>query len=58
MPKHQSERLDLLIALRNGLGETVDYWADLTDGLSIQAVRKLKGNASALPQYKKSSDTP
>lgn len=51
-------RIDALMHLSRETGLTLDYWEWLTRGLDSQALRKLRGNASALPQYMKSSDSP
>lgn len=51
-------RLDTLIRGARATGFTIDYLEALTAGLSIQACRKVIGNASAMPSYMKSSDNP
>lgn len=53
--------LDRVTVLREGAkatGFTIDYLDALSRGLSIQALRKLIGNASEMPSYMKSSDNP
>ena len=39
-------------------GFTIDFLEALTQGLSRQALRKVIGNASSMPSYMKSSDSP
>jgi len=53
-----SERIDILRQGADASGLTIDFLDDLTQGLSIQACRRVIGNASAMPSYKKSSDNP
>jgi hypothetical protein len=52
------ERLDDLIAGARASGFTIDFLDDLTYGLSRQAARRVIGNASMLPSYRKSNDNP
>ena len=52
------DRIDLLIAGAAVTGWTIDYLEALTKGLDSQALRKVIGNASAMPAYMKSSDNP
>ena len=52
------ERLDVLVEGAEQSGFTIDYLEWLGRGLSLQALRKLIGNASSLPAYMKSSDNP
>ena len=52
---------DRLTLLRDGArdsGITIDFLEALTQGLSRQALRKVIGNASSMPSYMKSSDSP
>lgn len=51
-------RIDELIAGAEASGFTVDFLADITQGLSRQAFRKVIGNASSIPQNRKSRDSP
>lgn len=51
-------RLDLIRVCARESGFTIDYLEALTRGLSIQALRIVMGNASAMPSYMKSSDNP
>lgn len=53
-----TERLDALIAGARETGFTIDYLDQLTVGLSLQAARKVIGNASSMPSNMKSSDNP
>ena len=39
-------------------GFTIDFLEQITQGLSRQALRKVIGNASSMPSYMKSSDSP
>ena len=52
------DRLTLLIQGAKSTGLTIDYLEALTAGLSLQALRKVIGNASSMPSYMKSSDNP
>lgn len=54
----QDDLLDVLIEGARKSGYTIDYLDYLVDGLSLQAARKVIGNASALPSMMKSSDNP
>lgn len=51
-------RTDLLLAGAKSSGFTVDFLYDLTAGLSRQALLRVISNASSIPSYKKSSDSP
>ena len=51
-------RLDILIEGAKASGLTIDFLHDLTDGLSLQALRKVIGNASSTPANRKSSERP
>lgn len=51
-------RLDELISCANETGLTIDFLEHLTHGLSRQAFLKVMGNASSMPSYMKSSDSP
>lgn len=52
------EREEILIEGARRSGLTIDFLHDLTHNLSRQALRKVIGNASSIPSYKKSSDNP
>lgn len=54
----ETERIDELCAAANASGLTIDLLEALTHGLSRQAFLKVMGNASSLPSYMKSSETP
>nr|WP_254695654.1 hypothetical protein [Leisingera sp. NJS204] len=51
-------RVDLLIEGARETGLTIDFLHDISIGLSNSALRKLIGNASSMPAYMKSSDSP
>lgn len=51
-------RIDILREGARRTGMTMDYLEALTKGLSIQALRKVIGNAASIPSYMKSSDSP
>lgn len=51
-------RLDALQEGARTSGFTMDYLDYLTEGLSLQAARKVIGNASSMPSNMKSSDNP
>lgn len=50
------EREEILIEGARRTGMTIDFLHDLTQGLSRQALRRVIGNASSIPSYRKSSD--
>ncbi len=52
------DRLALLKSLRTSTGLTLDFWADLTDGLPYSSLAILCGNASASPKNKNSNESP
>ncbi len=52
------EREEILIDGARRTGMTIDFLHDLTHNLSRQALRKVIGNASSIPSYRKSSDNP
>lgn len=52
------DRIDVLREGAAATGLTIDYLEALTSGLSLQATRKVIGNASSMPSYMKSSDNP
>lgn len=52
------EKIEILIAAARETGFTIDYLEALTVGLSLQACRRVMGNASSMPSYMKSSDNP
>ena len=56
--REPEERLDALIDGAAQSGLTIDALEALTSGLSLQALRKVIGNASSMPAYRKSSDNP
>ena len=51
-------RIEVLIEGARRSGFTIDFLEALTQGLSIQALHKVIGNASAMPTNMKSSDNP
>jgi len=51
-------RLDALQEGARVSGFTIDFLDHLTAGLSLQAARKVIGNASSMPSNMKSSDNP
>lgn len=51
-------RLELLKDARAASGLSLDFWADLTDGLPYSAVAILCGRSSVFPKYMNSKDTP
>lgn len=51
------ERADALIKGAKETGFTIDFLEALTQGLSLQALRKVIGNASSMPSYMKSIDS-
>lgn len=53
-----TKRIDLLIEGAKRSGLTMDYLEALTAGLSKKALRKVIGNASAIPSYMKSRESP
>lgn len=55
---NMTDRLDELREGARASGLTIDFLEALTQGLSRQALRKVIGNASSLPSYMKSSDSP
>jgi len=55
---NMADKIDLLRAGAAKTGFTIDFLADLTYGLDLQASRKVISNAAAIPSYKKSSDNP
>lgn len=58
-PEMQNEeRLDALIEGARETGLTIDFLHDVSVGLSIQALRRFIGNASAMPANRKSNDSP
>lgn len=62
-PTHSSlepedKKLDTLLSGATESGFTIDFLETLTQGLSLQAVRRVIGNASSMPSYMKSSDNP
>ncbi len=52
------DRVDELISAARVSGLTVDLLQVLTQGLSRQAFRKVMGNASSMPSYMKSKESP
>lgn len=52
------DRVEALMAAARASGLTMDVLYELTCGLSDQAFHKVMGNASAMPSYMKSSDSP
>ena len=52
------ERLDALRVGADQSGFTLDFLECLTQGLSPQALRRVMGNASSMPSYMKSKDSP
>lgn len=54
----EDEKIDALQAAAAASGITIDLLEALTHGLSRHAFLKVMGNASSLPSYMKSSDTP
>lgn len=54
----QRERIDDLREGARKSGFTIDFLEFLTHGLSRQALRKVMGNASSMPSYMKSSESP
>ncbi|TWI32765.1 hypothetical protein IQ24_02640 [Paracoccus sulfuroxidans] len=52
------ERLSALIEAANASNLTIDLLEALTQGLSRQAFLRVMGNASSMPSYMKSSDSP
>lgn len=56
--ERMSDRLDHLIEAANKSGLTIDFLEVITHGLSRQAFLKVIGNASSLPSYMKSIDSP
>jgi len=54
----EDEKIDALIAAAAASGLTIDLLEALTHGLSRQAFLKVMGNASSLPSYMKSRETP
>lgn len=52
------ERIDDLREGARQSGFTIDFLEALTQGLSRQALRKVIGNASSMPSYMKSSESP
>lgn len=52
------ERTDMLIEGAKASGFTIDFLEMITQDLDNQALRKVIGNASAMPSYMKSSDKP
>ncbi len=51
-------RLAILLCLADVFGRTLDYVEFVTRGLDVNALAILCGNASRLPQYMKSNDSP
>lgn len=51
-------RIDVLREGADASGYTIDFLDYLTEGLSLQAARKVIGNASSMPSNMKSSDNP
>ena len=51
-------RLGLLMAGADATSLTIDFLHDLTEGLSLQALRIVIDNASSMPSYRKSKDSP
>lgn len=49
------EILELLKSARNTSGMSLDFWADLTDGLPHSCVAILCGKASIFPKYRNSN---
>lgn len=54
----KEDRLGMLIEGARRSGMTIDLLEALTQDLDIQALRKVIGNASAIPSYMKSNDNP
>lgn len=52
------DRIDELSDAARESGLTIDLLHQLTQGLSRQAFLRVMGNASSLPSYMKSSDSP
>lgn len=50
------DRVEILIDGATKSGFTIDFLEALTQGLSNQALRRVIGNASAMPSYMKSKD--
>lgn len=44
-------RLDLLLQARRGSGMTLDFWADLTEGMDLAAVETLADRATLFPRH-------
>lgn len=60
MGKHKkaARRLAVLKAARGQSGWSLDFWADLTDGLPYKSVAILCGRSFMLPKNKNSNDKP
>lgn len=52
------DRTDELRQAARSSGFTMDFLEALSQGLSRHAFRKVMGNASSMPSYMKSSDSP
>ena len=51
-------RLDLLKGARAASGLSMDFWADLTEGLPYKELAILCGRSSIFPKYMNSSGKP
>jgi len=51
-------KLDLLKRAREESGMSLDFWADLTEGLPYSSLAILCGKSSIFPKYKNSNDRP
>lgn len=56
--KQDEIELSILRDLRRKSGLSMDFWADLTEGLDYRSLAILYGNSDLLPKYKKSKDRP
>lgn len=54
----RDDRIDAIRGAADASGLTIDLLVQLTDGLSRQAFLRVIGNASSMPSYMKSSDSP
>lgn len=53
-----TELLEMLKRAREISGMSLDFWADLTDGLPQSCVAILCGRSSIFPKYMNSNDRP
>ena len=56
--KAEADLLKMLVEARNASGLSLDFWADLTDGLPQSSVAILCGRSSIFPKYMNSKDKP